>query len=187
MRIISGRLKGRPLSAPRGHSLRPTSDQVKETLFNMLGAHVQQAMMLDLFAGTGNVGIEALSRGAEHAVFIEKNPRHFQILSRNIAECRVEADSTVYRGDANRLLLTLQKQQQQFDLAFVDPPYRHTNLLRDILRILIDLSLIAESGLLIVEHASAFTPPTELRNSFCLTKARRIGDTSLAFYQKSNQ
>jgi 16S rRNA (guanine966-N2)-methyltransferase len=183
MRIISGRLKGRPLSAPKGRSLRPTADQVKETLFNIIGSHVQQATLLDLFAGTGNVGIEALSRGATHAVFVEKNSRHAQILSRNIAACHIEAESTVYRGDANKILTTLHKKQMRFDLVFLDPPYRQTNLLLDILRKILALSLIAESGLLIVEHASSFIPPTETDSGFSLTKQRRIGDTTLSFYR----
>lgn len=183
MRVISGRLKGRPLAAPSGHTLRPTSDRVKETLFNMVGPqHVQQATVLDLFAGTGNVGIEALSRGAACAIFVEKNNRHAQILSRNLAACQLETQSTVYRGDANNILTTFHKKQMQFDLAFLDPPYKQTNLLLDILRKMLKLSLITESGLLIVEHASIFSPPTEPGHGFSLTKQRQIGDTTLSFY-----
>ncbi len=183
MRIISGRLKGRPVAAPKGRSLRPTSDLVKETLFNMIGPQVQDALMLDLFAGTGNVGIEALSRGAAQAVFVEKEKRHVLCLSENIRECKIRQQSTVYHGDANKALLSFHKQQMRFDLAFLDPPYRQTNMLSDILGRMLKLSLMAASGLLVVEHTHTFTPPTEPGYGFSLTKYRCIGDTTLSFYQ----
>ena len=189
MRVISGRLKGRPLLAPKGHSIRPTSDQAKETLFNMLGPYVHQATMLDLFAGTGNVGIEALSRGAERVVFVEKAPKHLYILKRNLSVCDLESESgssqrsIVYHGDANKIITRLHKNHWCFDLAFLDPPYRQTNLLCDILCKVLDLSLIKQNGLIVIEHATAFTPPAEPGHSFSLTKQRRIGDTTLSFYR----
>ena len=143
MRVISGRLKGRPLLAPKGHSIRPTSDQAKETLFNMLGPDVHQATMLDLFAGTGNVGIEALSRGAERVVFVEKAPKHIHTLKRNLSVCDLQSESIIYHGDANKIVTRLHKDHWCFDLAFLDPPYRQTHLLCDILCTVLDLSLIA--------------------------------------------
>lgn len=182
MRIIGGRLKGRPLTAPKGRSLRPTSDQVKETLFNMIGQQIQDALVLDLFAGTGNVGIEALSRGAAWTVFVEKEKRHVMCLTENILRCKIQKQSTVYHGDANKALRNFQKQHMQFDLAFLDPPYRQTNTLTDIFSRILGLSLMAESGLLILEHASSFIPPPEPGHGFSLTKQRRIGDTTLSFY-----
>lgn len=184
MRIISGRLKGRPITAPKGQTLRPTSDQVKETLFNMLGPQIRDARVLDLFAGTGNVGIEAVSRGAAQVVFVEKNPRHILCLTDNLLACKIQEHSTVYRGDANKALIHFHTQHMQFDLAFLDPPYRQTRMLTDLLDRLVEFSLMAESGLMVVEHAHTFTPPEEPGRGFSLTKSRRIGDTILSFYQK---
>jgi 16S rRNA (guanine966-N2)-methyltransferase len=184
MRIISGRLKGRSLASPRGQTLRPTADQVKETLFNMIGPQVREARVLDLFAGTGNLGLEALSRGAAQVVFVEKAKPHLACLTNNIALCHAHDQSRVYRGDANHALTSFHAQQMQFDLAFLDPPYRQTNLLTDMLRRMITLALMAEAGLIVVEHAHTFRPPTELDDGFSLTKSRRIGDTALSFYQQ---
>ncbi len=183
MRIISGRLKGRPLVSPKGRSLRPTSDMVKETLFNMLDLRIQDAVVLDLFAGTGNVGIEAVSRGAAQAVFVEKEKRHVLCLTNNLLRCKIQKQCTVYHGDANKALTGIHKQQQRIDFAFLDPPYRQTRMLIDILGRMLKFPIMAESGLIVVEHAHTFTPPTEPGGGFSLTKHRRIGDTTLSFYQ----
>jgi 16S rRNA (guanine966-N2)-methyltransferase len=183
MRVISGRLRGHTLSAPKGQGLRPTSDQVKETLFNMLGQQVVQAIVLDLFAGTGSLGIEALSRQAEQVVFVEKQPRHIRVLQRNLAACGVESASRVYRGDANKILQILQKEGWQFDLIFLDPPYRQTSLLEAMLSQLADRALIARTGLVVAEHARAFSPLLPPGAGLVRTTQRRIGDTILSFYE----
>ena len=182
MRIISGRLKGRPLVSPKGRSLRPTSDMVKETLFNMLGQQIQDAVVLDLFAGTGNVGIEAVSRGAAQALFVEKQKRHVVCLTDNLLRCHIQKQCIVYHGDANKALAGIHKQHRQIDFAFLDPPYRQTRMLTDILVRMLKFPIMAESGLIVVEHARAFTPPEEPGCGFSLTKQRRIGDTILSFY-----
>jgi 16S rRNA (guanine966-N2)-methyltransferase len=183
MRVISGRLKGRVLVAPKGRGVRPTSDQVKETLFNMIGSRIERAMFLDLFAGTGNVGIEALSRGAACTVFIEKHPAYVQILKRNLAACGIEAESVVYCGDANNIIRVLRKERWQFQVIFLDPPYRQTRMLCDLFSQLIKMALIEETGLIIAEHSHTFPPPSHPDASFSLTKQRRIGDTALSFYE----
>ena len=183
MRIISGSLRGRSLNAPKGQGVRPTSDQVKESLFNIIGPRTTQAAVLDLFAGTGNLGIEALSRDAERAVFVEKVPTHFQVLQRNLAHCGVEEKSDAYCGDANKLLRMLQRKYGQFDIIFLDPPYRHTKMLRDVLSHIVKRKILVENGLLIAEHSQTFTPPADVENSLFLEKTRRFGDTCISFYQ----
>jgi len=189
MRIISGRLKGRKLVAPKGQGLRPTADPVKETLFNMIGPALAQAMVLDLFAGTGNVGIEALSRGAAQVVFVEKERTHLEFLKRNLAACGVEAQSVVMSGDANTMLRVLSKAGRQFDLIFLDPPYRQTNLLNDVLAYLAGTALLAEAGIVVVEQRVQDAPAAVINNAVCsdaralvLEKTRRSGDTALSFY-----
>lgn len=182
MRVISGRFKSRALLAPKSRTLRPTSDQVKEALFNMLGQRVVAATVLDLFAGIGNVGIEALSRGAEHVIFVEKNPSHVRFLKRNLSACALKTESIVYCGDANKILRVLHKNLRRFDIIFLDPPYRQTKMLCDIIQHIINLALVAETGLIVVEHAHSFVPPSNPGGRFSLTKLRRIGDTALSFY-----
>lgn len=183
MRVISGRLRGRNLFAPKGHNIRPTSDQVKESLFNIIGSRVLHATFLDLFAGTGNIGIEALSRHAARVVFVEKSPEHVRVIKRNLAVCQLESESRVYCGDANNMLRVLQKAAWTFDIIFVDPPYRQTNMLRDILTHIVERSLLADTGLLVVEHANTFIPQPNIGETLFLSKNRRIGDTTLSFYQ----
>jgi 16S rRNA (guanine(966)-N(2))-methyltransferase RsmD len=176
-------LRGYTLAVPRGYTLRPTSDQVKESLFNMIAEEIPHATFLDVFAGTGNIGIEALSRGAEQVIFVEKSPRHTRILRQNIAACALQTQSLVYCGDANKILQLLRKKTRKFDIIFLDPPYRQTNMLQDILENIVDYALLCKTGLLVVEHGSTFTPSANIREKLFLTKNRRIGDTTLSFYR----
>ena len=183
MRVISGTLRGRTLRAPKGQSLRPTSDQVKETLFNIIGTEIQSATCLDLFAGTGNVGIEALSRQAAHVAFVEKAPAHFRVLQGTLAACGLASRATVFCGDANILLRKLQKSGMTFDLIYLDPPYRQTNMLRDMLERIAEMALLNANGQVIVEHATAQEMPAAILDALELTKSRRVGDTTLSFYR----
>jgi len=183
MRVISGSLKGHTLFAPKGKRIRPTSDHVKETLFNMIGPRVVRAFFLDVFAGTGSIGIEALSRDAAEVLFVEKAPAHVRVLKRNLTVCAVESGCQVYCADANRILKVLQKEGRCFDIVFLDPPYRQTNMLKDMLQRLTSMSLVSEAGLIVAEHAHTFVPPSVLEGGFFLTKHRQIGDTTLSFYR----
>ena len=107
----------------------------KETLFNMMGPYIVFTTFLDLFAGTGNIGIEALSRGAKQVVFVEKIRSHVRVLKRNLATCALESQSRVYCGDANRIMSVLQKENWQFDIVFLDPPFQ-SNVLAEVCRLL---------------------------------------------------
>ncbi len=173
------------MSAPKGKGVRPTSDRVKESLFNIIGPDIARAAVLDLFAGTGNLGIEALSRNAAHAVFVEKAPAHFQVLKRNLAHCGVEEKSDAYCGDANKLLRALQRKYMSFDLIFLDPPYRHTKMLRELIAQIAQRKLLSATGTLIAEHARPFTPPSEVGAVLVLKNTRCLGDTCISFYQYS--
>lgn len=167
---------------PKGLSLRPTSDHVKETLFNIIAAEVPRSTVLDVFAGTGNIGIEALSRGAERAIFIEKSPAHVRVLRRNLALCGLESQSEIYCGDANKILLKFHKLGRKFDIIYLDPPYRQTNMLQDMFEQLFDYALIHETGLIIAEHAHTFTP-RDMQAPWTLSDRRCLGDTTLSFYR----
>ena len=122
MRIIAGRLKGRRLKPPSWEGLRPTSDKLRETLFNILAARIADARVLDLYAGTGAVGIEALSRGAAHATFVERDRRAQALIEENLAHCGVTKGYVIIRASAARGIEML-REQLAFDIVVLDPPY----------------------------------------------------------------
>src|ERR1700758_507628 len=125
MRVIAGRLGGRHLKAPRGRTTRPTSDRVREATFALLGS-VEGARVLDLFAGTGGLGIEALSRGAASAVFVERNARVARTLRANLQTLGLERpEAEVRETEATAALRTARARQETYDLVFIDPPYRN--------------------------------------------------------------
>src|SRR5215212_8363551 len=122
MRVIAGSYKGRRLQAPPGLATRPTSDRVREALFSILGARVESARVLDLFAGSGALGIEALSRGAAAATFVDNAAPAIRALEANLRD--VEADATVVRAEVRRFLGGASRSARQYDLVFLDPPYQ---------------------------------------------------------------
>lgn len=175
MRIIAGKRKGLPLKAPKGYDTRPTSDRVKEAMFNMIQGYERDAHVLDLFAGTGALGLEALSRGAKSAVFVEKNIAPWRILLSNIAKAGFQAQSTVFKTDA--LLFLKQYQGEPFDLIFVDPPYG-SEVENYLLTSILTKGLLAPSGLLIYERG-AQDKPFQITSGFKITKEKAYGDTVL--------
>jgi 16S rRNA (guanine966-N2)-methyltransferase len=129
VRVIAGRFGGRRLQAPRGRETRPTSERVREALFASLGA-LDGEVVLDLFAGTGALAIEALSRGAARAVLVERDARALAVLKSNLAELEIASpEAEVRRGEALRALRTARERAETYDLVFVDPPYSHAGVL----------------------------------------------------------
>ena len=180
MRIIAGQWKGRRLSAPKGKVTRPTPDRVREALFSILGDRLQEASVLVLFAGTGCLGLEALSRGAQHAFFVEKDRRVFDILQQNLEI----ADSTrvsSMNSPAQRALRVLKKQEQYFDLAFLDPPYDR-GLLEPTFHHLLELGLVRTSGTVVCEHHSKTDPPTPIEQ-WSLKSTRLFGDMGISLFE----
>jgi 16S rRNA (guanine(966)-N(2))-methyltransferase RsmD len=151
MRVISGIYKGRRLKAVEGLQVRPTSDRLRETLFNVLSSSIEGSRFVDICAGTGAVGIEALSRGAAHVTFIEANRRAAQVLSENLAHCGITENVKVINRDALSTLKYFGQHLLQFDYFYLDPPY-NSELYSQILWTLARSKLIAEEGLVIVEH-----------------------------------
>ena len=152
MRIIGGQLRGKRLSPVRGSAVRPTSDRLREAVFNILSDRIEGATVLDLYAGTGALGIEALSRGAHRAVFVDRSRDAVALISRNIQLCRLQNRSTVIRWDINRNLNCLSSQDQMFDLVFLDPPYDR-GLALPTLRTLLRQQVLATGAQLIIEHS----------------------------------
>ena len=179
MRIISGSLKGRQLTSVRGRHTRPTSDRTREALFNILGpGTINDTVILDLFAGTGALGIEALSRGARRAVFVDRDRQALNTLRRNIERCHLESATRIYQWDITKNLSCLNPIQQPFDLIFLDPPY-HQNLILPALSHLIRLRALAPSAIVVAEHASKeiILPP----HGLTVTDQRTYGRTALTF------
>jgi 16S rRNA (guanine(966)-N(2))-methyltransferase RsmD len=164
---------------PSAPGLRPTSDRARETLFNVLAPRVNDAVFLDAFAGSGAVGIEALSRGARHAAFVEGSTRVADVLRANLQMCGLEERATVVRAAWKAAVARLVEQRMVFDIAFFDPPYdwqeAHT-CLQD----LRGVGLMAAEGVAILEHRAA-TPP-RIPDGWEARRTVEVGDTSFAFF-----
>lgn len=181
MRIIAGALKGRRLVTPRGDVTRPTADQVRIALMDTLAPHLPGARVLDLFAGAGGVGLEALSRGAAHATFVERDARAVAALRRNVESLGVSAVARVVRGDVERELAALARVGERFDIVFLDPPYE-SGALAGTLAALGAGGLAAPGGLVIVQHPTKRPPPATV-GALTAFRTRRFGETTLTFFR----
>jgi 16S rRNA (guanine966-N2)-methyltransferase len=179
MRIISGQLRGRKLKTVPGLSTRPTADRVRESLFNILDAEVKGAHVLDLFAGTGALGIEAISRGAGSVVFVESEPRALSVLRSNLQLLNLEPWSRVLRWDIAKNLNCLKTYPHTFDLVFMDPPY-HRKLVMPTLIHLCTSGSLCSKALIVVEHAPA-EALEEASLGMQRIDERRYGSTQLTF------
>ena len=171
MRVIAGEFKGRRLKTPTWDGLRPTSDKLRETLFNVLAPRIEGARVLDHFAGTGAIGIEALSRGAAHVTFVERDARALKLIGENLRTCGVSDRYAIIHA-----LRTLAA--GSIDLAVLDPPYDEPDLPAVIAAV---ESLIAPGGLLVLEHARR-RPAPERVGALARTRELKSGDSALAFY-----
>jgi 16S rRNA (guanine966-N2)-methyltransferase len=179
MRIISGTSKGRKLAALRNQSLRPTSDRVKESLFNILGRGIEDKTVLDLFAGTGNLGMEALSRGAKKAIFVEKNRQALQLIRKNLTRLGLGERSEVLPKEVDRAIAFLKKRESCFDLILMDPPYEKGLIQKTLLRLNAH-PIYHESSILVVEHTRREPLPSVLEG-WTLIRQRSTGDTIVSF------
>ena len=173
MRIVAGTLKGRRLQGPATEDVRPTSDRLRETLFNVLGSSVQGSRVLDAFAGTAAVGIEALSRGAAHVTFYERDPGAWKIAEANIAHCGVGDACQLIRADFLR-----SNGRSDCSLVFLDPPYDDDGL-NDVLRVAGTHAM--PGGVVVLEHRRSRETPLE-EGRLVRTRLLRSGDSALSFY-----
>jgi 16S rRNA (guanine966-N2)-methyltransferase len=181
VRVIAGIAKGRRLATIRTQALRPTADRVRQALFNILGVHVDGAAVLDLFSGSGAVGLEALSRGARLAVFVEGHAPACRLIEKNLRLCGLYEHAAVRCEDVLNVLPILKKQGQTFDVIFLDPPYR-TGLVEEALRQLGDGRLLSENGQVIAEHFFKRELP-ERYGRLRRIRVARFGDVALSFYR----
>lgn len=174
MRIIGGKFRNRLLASPKGAQTRPTAGQLRESLFNICQSYVDGARFLDLFAGSGAMGMEALSRGASQATFIEKDKLAVACIRKNIEMLQIKEQSAVLAVDILNGLKYLSKQQQEFDIIYSDPPYdREYN--KQILAFIDEGNLLAPSGILFLEDPIEAPTESENLNRLCLKNSRRLG------------
>jgi 16S rRNA (guanine966-N2)-methyltransferase len=176
VRVISGSLKGRTLKTPDWEGLRPTSDRLRETLFNVLAPHVDGARFLDAYAGTGAVGIEALSRGAAHVTFVEQDRRAVRLIESNLERCRIENRYAIIRVG---FAVAARQLTGPFDLLFLDPPYGAGTLAQALET---GAPLVAPGALLVIEHARRDDSPESIG---AIARVRKLesGDSALSFYR----
>lgn len=181
MKIISGTLKGRNIEGYNIEGTRPTMDRVKESLFGMIQDYIKDSTVLDLFAGSGNLGVEAISNGAKIAYFIDNNPEVIKVLNKNIANLDIQSKSRVILSDWKKALNTFATQNIKFDLIFIDPPYAY-DVYEKILNKVSTLNLLSDNGLIIMEHSNLHLPTTY--ENLTLYKERNYGNKSINIYIK---
>lgn len=169
MRVVSGKFKGKSLKAVPGKTTRPTTDKVKEAMFNIIGPYFSGGLCLDLFAGSGGLGIEALSRGVDKVIFVDRDGKAIQTIYDNIKACGVENQVEVFRNDANRALKAIIKRELAFDYIFLDPPYAKQQL-ESLLQSMDKHHVLRENGIIICEHSSDVDIPSQVGNLHIIKK-----------------
>ena len=186
MRVIAGKYRGHPLRSLPGNDTRPTSDRLRETLFNVLTsrnpAALEGTVWLDLFAGTGAVGIEALSRGARQVFFVETSARAAKGIEQNLQSLKIAEGYRILRDDLSAVLWRLQREHIAADLVFLDPPYQMHDAYERALTALSESSLVWAMSLVIAEHEKKFDPEAEYGS---LRRVRKLmqGNSALSFYR----
>jgi len=182
MRVIAGTHKGRRLASPKLEGIRPTSDKVKEALFSILNPSLPGSSFVDLYAGTGAIGIEALSRGATRAVFVEPDPAARRVLRRNLADCGLTQSAELRGVTAEAFFRGLSLATARYDVVFADPPY-HAGGLEDLLGAVDRCSAVDRNTIVVIEHFSKVALPSTV-GTLARRRQYRYGDTTLSLYRK---
>ncbi len=180
MRVITGKSKGSKLIAPKGLHTRPTTDMVKEAIFNILGDIPDESLVLDLYAGSGNIGIEFLSRGANRCYFIDNDANSIKSIRENLERTRLVDQAFVYKNTAEKAINTLSSRGIVFDFIFLDPPYEK-EIIVPILEKISSSQIINDEGIIIVEHESKLALPENIYN-LVKKDMRKYGGTTISFY-----
>lgn len=181
MRVIAGTAKGRALKAVPGTNTRPTTDKVKEAIFSMIGPYFDGGRVLDLFAGTGGLGIEALSRGAERAVFVDLEGSSIEVIKQNVQAAGLASSSEIYRNEAGRAVKALEKRGIAFRIVFLDPPYR-MKAMDNLMQELAQRKLLEPNAVVVVEHDANHHYPESLP-FYEQIRHTQYGDTAVTIYR----
>lgn len=184
MRVIAGSARGIPLETIEENTTRPTVDRVKENLFNILMPYIEDAVVCDFFSGSGSLCIEALSRGAKKAYFIEKNPKAMESIKRNLKKTKLEERAILFQGSYIDAIKDFTKKEISFDLL-LDPPHA-SNYAKDAMFRIKDLDILGKDGIIIIEH-HAKQDFEEVIGSFSLWRRKKYGNTALSFYIKERE
>ena len=171
-----------PLKAVTGMNTRPTTDKVKESIFNMIGPYFDGGTVVDLFGGSGGLSIEALSRGCDLAIIIEKDAQAFSVIMQNLKKCRFEDSAEVFRTDAKRAVKALLKRKLSIDLLFLDPPYKKAEQY-DLIFDLVEGEMMNENGLIVCEHDPGVELP-DAYGAFSRNKHEVYGSTAISIYSR---
>lgn len=182
MRVISGKSRGAKLIAPEGNHTRPTIDRIKETLFNMISFDLPGCMFLDLFSGSGGIGIESLSRGATEVIFVDDNAEAIKCIKQNLEKTKLHNQAIVYNMNVGTALKKMGTEGKQFDIVFLDPPY-HLEGIDTILNTIVELDLLKRNGYIILERSSDV--PVELGQGLRLIKEKQYKTTTLSFFERT--
>lgn len=181
MRVISGLAKGKRLKAPTGLNTRPITDMIKEALFNVLGHRVMGSNFLDLFAGSGSVGIEALSRGAKKVVFVDSSGEAIKFIKANLANCGLEGDYEVYRSDVFKALVILERHGTRFDLIYIDPPFSNERIFSEVMGVLGKVDILESDGIVVIRTPRKKDIPTTF-NRLERYRVSNYGESILNYY-----
>ncbi|WP_172252743.1 16S rRNA (guanine(966)-N(2))-methyltransferase RsmD [Saccharibacillus deserti] len=181
MRVVAGEAKGRPLKAVPGTGTRPTTDKVKEALFSMIGPFFEGGTALDLFAGTGGLAIEAISRGMDRAILVDADAKSIEVVRANLKATGFESRAEVYRNDAQRALKALSKRETKFDLVFLDPPYRMKNG-AELMATIEEYGLLEPEATVVLEYDSSYEYP-ETAGAFELQRKAVYGEIAVSIYR----
>lgn len=185
MRVVSGTCKGRPLKSVPGTGTRPTTDKVKESVFNIIGPYFDGGAVLDLFAESGGLGIEALSRGMESAIFVDREYQAIQTVKANLMACNFTERAEVYRNDSERALKAIIKRGLTFSLIMLDPPYKKQKLVA-LLEQIHNARLLDREGYIVCEHSNDVVLP-DLVHQFKKTRQEGYGIIAISIYQWNSE
>ncbi len=180
MRIVAGEAKNRKIKSQNTHNVRPTMERVKESLFSIITSYIEGAVFLDLYSGTGNIALEAISRGAKRAVMIEGNPEALKIIIENVNNMKFQDRCRAYRNDVMRAIEILGNKRESFDIIFMDPPYKE-NLCGATINKILENGLLKKTGILIAEHFIKEDMPEEI-GELKKTDERKYGNKVITFY-----
>lgn len=186
MRVIAGEFKGRSLKAVPGKTTRPTTDKIKEAVFQMIGPFFNGGNGLDLFAGSGALGIEAISRGLDRVIFIDKHPDAIHTIQQNVDLLHIKDQVECFRTDAHRALKAVAKRDLQFKLILLDPPYQKLDFEKMLTKI-IELNILEPGGIIYCEHDSKETLPGSIEQLQLAKKESYGKTTSISIYRKEKR
>lgn len=185
MRVVSGSCKGRPLKAVPGTSTRPTTDKVKESIFNIIGPYFEGGLAVDLFGGSGGLGIEALSRGMDTCIFVDREAKAIATIHKNLEACRFQGQAEVYRNDAERALKAMAKRELSCELMFLDPPYKKQKL-KALIELIDELKLLKTGGIIVAEHDHDVELP-ETIGAFVMTRKETYGISGVSIFAHTDK